>query len=473
MKKLSLILAIVLLISIFSACGKVNTAVENEAAASDDTADVEPTAEPSAEPSASIIMDGKSAPEGMAPLKDVPSDYNAEQAELDGCYVEIFPKNGPVKELNRDVWDKFVEDSLSGNPVSIRKFTDNTEKSETFTVKDIEFDGSKYIVRRYVRERDNIEYESVKLYERIKDHPELKFPEYKSAQEADADGCVVWDGNNQIIYGQELFDSFITNAKNGEPAKYTKVDASSNLPTPITDSVLEYNGEYFIIKYHNPSIGCIESTILFSIYESSVISIQSAKTFIHTLISPSDKFSYEHIMDASRSSYSSGDYEAMIPFVMLSTVSEPLPEEVLKTDWIPEDESHLSDEAHIFTVLPGSSDWTYMEQSERIASCKVSRGKTKGMTTRALIETALNYPYIINMAAYNTIDMGIEMQLDNNTALAELFTRKNAFYEMVMYAHSIADSGDILKTTDLSMLISYYQRNLLTEENNPWPHLID
>ena len=75
------------------------------------------------------------------------------------------------------------------------------------------------------------------------------------------------------------------------------------------------------------------------------------------------------------------------------------------------------------------------------------------------------------MAAYSTIDMGIEMQMGNNTALAELFTRKNAFYEMVMYAHSIADSGDILKTTDLSMLISYYQHYLLTEENNPWPHL--
>ena len=31
-----------------------------------------------------------SAPEGMVPLKELPVDYSAEQAEADGCYGEYF-----------------------------------------------------------------------------------------------------------------------------------------------------------------------------------------------------------------------------------------------------------------------------------------------------------------------------------------------------------------------------------------------
>ena len=470
MKKLSLILVTVFLISIFSACSKLDTSGEKDAAAMDDAA-VIPSAEVSASPFP-LITDGMSAPEGMIPLKEIPSDYSAEQAEADGCYVEIHPKTGPLEELNRYVWDNFIEESESGNPASIRKFTDYTANHGHFTVKDIEFDGTKYIVRHYVRSNDNIEYESVKLYERIKDNAELKFPEYKNAKEAAADGCIVWDENNNITHGQELFDAFISSAKNGKAAKYTKVYTASYLPAPTTESVLEFTGEYFILKTHNPSLGCIESIILHSIYESSIISIQSCKKLTHTIISPSNEITYEHLMEASNSAISGGNYDAMIPYVLLTTESEPLPDDILDTNWVPEDESHLSDEAHVYTVLPGSSDWTSMEQGERIASCKVSKSKVKGMTTRALIETALNYPYIINITAYSTIEMGIEMQMGNNTALAELFTRKNAFYEMVMYSQSIANSDDTLKTSDLSLLINYYQYHLLTEENNPWPHLI-
>ena len=120
MKKISLLLVLVLIVSIFSACGKKDTAGNNVADEKDFISSPAPTVElspvsseeplsspqPSFEPvernfpddhwsknvsdAPAVPLDGMSAPEGMVPLKELPGDYSAEQAEADGCYGEYF-----------------------------------------------------------------------------------------------------------------------------------------------------------------------------------------------------------------------------------------------------------------------------------------------------------------------------------------------------------------------------------------------
>ena len=60
--------------------------------------------------------------------------------------------------------------------------------------------------------------------------------------------------------------------------------------------------------------------------------------------------------------------------------------------------------AHVYEVLPGSSEWDNMTPEEREDSCEVSLSEVQDMTTDALVETVLNYPYLINIYAYESLD---------------------------------------------------------------------
>lgn len=86
----------------------------------------------------------------------------------------------------------------------------------------------------------------------------------------------------------------------------------------------------------------------------------------------------------------------------------------------------LSTKAHIFEVLPGSDKWKSMSPKERYASCEVSNSEVKNMTTDALIETILNYPYFINIYAYDSIETGIAHVSEYFPGIAELETREDA-----------------------------------------------
>ncbi len=74
-----------------------------------------------------------------------------------------------------------------------------------------------------------------------------------------------------------------------------------------------------------------------------------------------------------------------------------------------------------------------MTVDERLESCKVTQAEVKGMSTGALIETVVNYPYLINMYAYENIEMGISMVSNHFPGLNELLSRKDALYELQNY----------------------------------------
>ena len=97
------------------------------------------------------------------------------------------------------------------------------------------------------------------------------------------------------------------------------------------------------------------------------------------------------------------------------------------------DEIESSEEAHVYPVLPGSDEWRAMSLEERLASCEVSTKEVEGMTTSALVETVLNYPFLINIYAYNSIDEGIERVSSHFPALPELISRSDGVESLQNY----------------------------------------
>lgn len=91
------------------------------------------------------------------------------------------------------------------------------------------------------------------------------------------------------------------------------------------------------------------------------------------------------------------------------------------------------DEAHVYSILPGTEEWEELTPAERYEACSVSADEVASMTTDALVETVLNYPYLINMYAYDSIELGIDEVSRYFPGLQELFSRSDASASLENY----------------------------------------
>lgn len=79
-----------------------------------------------------------------------------------------------------------------------------------------------------------------------------------------------------------------------------------------------------------------------------------------------------------------------------------------------------------------------MTLEERLESCAVSQAEVKGMTISALVETVINYPYLLNIYAYNSIDEGIQMVSSYFPGLPELVSRSDGAEALQAYCNQKA-----------------------------------
>ena len=97
-------------------------------------------------------------------------------------------------------------------------------------------------------------------------------------------------------------------------------------------------------------------------------------------------------------------------------------------------------DAHIYTVLPDSEEWATMTLAERRKSCYVDEDEATKMSTAGLVETVLNYPYFVDIYAFNSIEEGIARVSRRFPPLAELLDRSDANVALQEYLnkrHSI------------------------------------
>lgn len=69
---------------------------------------------------------------------------------------------------------------------------------------------------------------------------------------------------------------------------------------------------------------------------------------------------------------------------------------VIKVD---RDKAQLADTAYIYPVLPGTEEWNDLGPEGRRKSCYLSASDVEYMTTRALVETVVTYPFIVDINA--------------------------------------------------------------------------
>ena len=82
-----------------------------------------------------------------APLSELLEDYDWMQARDDGCVMLYADGESDISEGERQ-WIDFVNASYSGNPAIVRMRFDDLD-SEDYWMKDLRFDGEKYILQYY------------------------------------------------------------------------------------------------------------------------------------------------------------------------------------------------------------------------------------------------------------------------------------------------------------------------------------
>ncbi len=70
-----------------------------------------------------------------------------------------------------------------------------------------------------------------------------------------------------------------------------------------------------------------------------------------------------------------------------------------------------------YPVRPGMDEWGTLGSSAKYDVCQIPEDILKKMTTRALVETVLDYPRLLIYTAHNDMQMGFDMLVENFNGL--------------------------------------------------------
>lgn len=120
------------------------------------------------------------------------------------------------------------------------------------------------------------------------------------------------------------------------------------------------------------------------------------------------------------------------------------------------------DEPYEYPVVPGTEAWNALPGlKEKIEVCRMDPTLLESMTTPALTETVARYPLLLNVHAFDTLEMGIDSVSSYFEGIGILFQRE--------------DAADCMRSCvrDESLGLSYVERetlrDLLLYLTGEWP----
>lgn len=126
-------------------------------------------------------------------------------------------------------------------------------------------------------------------------------------------------------------------------------------------------------------------------------------------------------------------------------------------------QSYAITEPYAYPVKPGTQTWIDMTPRERRASCYVGEELAKQMTTQALIGTVLDYPYWVDVFAFDSFELGIRSVSSSFPPLSELLSREDAEKTLEQYTEgrsAYGEDGKVdLKTHGAQSLLLFIQQD--------------
>jgi hypothetical protein len=125
------------------------------------------------------------------------------------------------------------------------------------------------------------------------------------------------------------------------------------------------------------------------------------------------------------------------------------------------------DSAYTFPVRPGMKEWKKLpDHGEMLAAVQIPNDKLKRMTTRALVETCLDYPMYGEITVYNSWQEGLEALISGFNGLRELMRRRDAGTELLkQYQLTNQEITEEIKAIEAkkSNQTDYYSKHVFLE----------
>lgn len=97
-----------------------------------------------------------------------------------------------------------------------------------------------------------------------------------------------------------------------------------------------------------------------------------------------------------------------------------------------------NDTPYDFPIKPGSAKWQYFKSVEDMYKvCQIPPDTLRNLSTKALIQTCLNYPASAVLLIYNTPQQGFEEWRQKFNGIEELYKRENVVKELLSLYNAI------------------------------------
>ncbi len=85
-----------------------------------------------------------------------------------------------------------------------------------------------------------------------------------------------------------------------------------------------------------------------------------------------------------------------------------------------------------YQVKPGTDEWVELNsRSNRVSACQIPESTLQEMSTDDLIQSVLNYPFLIDMYAYDSLQQGFNVVKEGFNGLQELLKRNDAGVRLI------------------------------------------
>lgn len=121
-----------------------------------------------------------------------------------------------------------------------------------------------------------------------------------------------------------------------------------------------------------------------------------------------------------------------------------------------------------YPATPGTDVWDSLDIDTKISISSISENTAGNMTTSALLITTLQYPFIINIYAYDTIEEGINIVKGYFSPLSELVERTDAIDVISAYI-SFCQAQE--NTDSMEFYIASRLRQYISSQTGVRPHI--
>lgn len=120
------------------------------------------------------------------------------------------------------------------------------------------------------------------------------------------------------------------------------------------------------------------------------------------------------------------------------------------------DPQYTIDTPYEYPILPDTQEWIDLENVVALReACQIPEKILHNMTTDALFQTVINYPFMVEMYAFDTIQIGYETVRRRFNGLRELENRTDCIDVMMSYlqeSYSLDESERTLKDDEIEKL---------------------